>query len=229
MIIHKSLQYLCLAACYESKYPNMYHTPFENKEHFDFGVIDGFLAELDSDSKVIVFRGSDEFIDWPTNFLFGKKEVPYNGTNPKIKVHSGWINRYRRIREFIHYNVQGYKEVIVTGQSLGAAIATLCALDLQYNFFASNRVACLPFGSPKVGNKHFVESYNLRVPNTYRWVHGRDLIPLLPFPNYRHVSFMRKFGPDRKVMFIPSISQHKISQDQLDNFKEDVLGVGYSY
>lgn len=212
----------CLGACLETRHgKEAYDSYFFDKEHFDFGVVDGFIARLGQDTRVIIFRGSDEFQDWLSNFLFAKKRIPYDGVNPKIRVHAGFINAYKeKMRPFIHEKMKGFKKAIVAGQSLGAAIAILCAVDIQYNFEAS--VYCLPFGSPKVGNKHFVESFNKRVPDTYRYVHGRDFIPFLPpkLFGFRHVSFMRTFGPKRPMIFWPSVKHHMITIDQVNALRD---------
>src|SRR6185312_2169226 len=87
--------------------------------------------------------------------------------------------------------------VYVTGHSLGGALATLCALDVAYNFpskfaeifmysLASPRVAAGlsdSFGVPipTLGNPEmFVGYYQSYVPNSYRIVHAADIIPILP-------------------------------------------------
>lgn len=212
----------CLVACAETKYKDSkkFNSKFTKKEHFDFGIIDGFIAQKGKNIRVIVFRGSDEMQDWFANFFIAKKKIPYEGTNPKIRVQSGWVNEYKEIREFIHEKVKDFKEVIVTGQSLGGAIATLCAVDIQYNF--GIKIECLPFGSPRVGNKCFAESFIKRVPNTQRFVHGRDLVTMFPprLFGYRHVCDMISFGPKRNLIFIPSIKHHLVGEDQIQHLKE---------
>jgi len=58
--------------------------------------------------------------------------------------------------------------IIITGHSLGAAIATLAAPDI-HRFLEENQlphriIAIHTFGSPRVGNKAFVEYYNALFP-----------------------------------------------------------------
>ena len=75
-------------------------------------------------------------------------------------------------------------KVLVSGHSLGGALASLCALDIQYNILdkcaLSIEIVCVTFGCPKVGNKYFVKSFNKRIPNYYNFRNGWDLICVLP-------------------------------------------------
>jgi hypothetical protein len=86
----------------------------------------------------------------------------------------------------------------VTGHSLGGALASLCALDIAYNYpgsfsqiymysLASPRVAAglavstLSIPVPTLGNQQaFLSRYQSYVPNSYPIIHAADLIPILP-------------------------------------------------
>ncbi len=140
---------------------------------------------------VVAFRGSEEtgIEDWITDLKFIKKVYPYSeSNNKKVKVHYGFIQAYKSVREVIlkAARATAAKEIICTGHSLGAGLATLCALDLQYNL-PEKEISCCTYGSPRVGNKHFAASYNRRVPQTYRFVNRADLIPKLPIIGYKHI------------------------------------------
>ena len=86
-----------------------------------------------------------------------------------------------------------------TGHSLGGALATLCALDVQYNF-PDKQVSCYTFGSPKVGNSYFKDSFNKRVPQTYRFVNSADTVPALPPGGFEHVGIFQHIGPTASVV-----------------------------
>ncbi len=111
-------------------------------------------------------------------------------TNP-VKMHSGFVSAYLSVRDDIHKHIQEHaaKRYRVTGHSLGAALATLCAVDLQYNFGDRITIEAYTFGSPRVGNPAFVESFSRRVPDSWRVVNGWDAVAGLPAPwqGYRHV------------------------------------------
>jgi triacylglycerol lipase len=134
----------------------------------------------------IVFRGTEQKItDWLTDFNAFHMVVPYNNEASDIRVHGGLLNAYKSVRDKIHKYIQSIKErvgiIYVIGHSLGGGLATLCAVDMQYNYKSiSGPVVCYTYGALKVGNKAFVDSYNTRVPETYRIYMRTDLVPLMP-------------------------------------------------
>ena len=159
------------------------------------------LAVIEKDgARIFMILGSNQFIDWFYNFWFRLAKTPYSetGTDKKIKAHTGFYKSYLLIRKEMHLMCSNAKNIIIMGQSLGGAITTFAALDINYNFPDKN-IAAMTTGSPKCGNKYFVEPYNRRVPDTYRYVYGNDIVPGLPpaiFPS-KHVSQEIHLGPAR--------------------------------
>jgi hypothetical protein len=75
----------------------------------------------------------------------------------------------------------------ITGHSLGAAIATLLALDVAANTQYKNPTV-YTYASPRTGGPNFAATYNQVVPDTYRIAGRLDLVPKLPLPPlYEHV------------------------------------------
>lgn len=158
----------------------------------------GIFGIANDDTFVIAFRGSEEtgLTDWITDLKFVKQVFPYEESgNKKVKVHYGFIWAYKSVRESVLKAARetDHQRIICTGHSLGAALATLCALDLQYNL-PEKEIVCYTYGSPKVGNADFVASYNRRVPNTFRFVNRSDTVPNLPFGGYDHVGRLFQLG-----------------------------------
>ncbi len=114
--------------------------------------------------------------------------------NP-VRMHRGFTEAYLSVRDDVHRYIKeslqkgGAKRYRITGHSLGGAVATLCAVDLQYNFGQQITLEAYTFGSPRVGNQAFVDSYNRRMPDTWRVVNGWDAVVGVPAPwqGYRHV------------------------------------------
>jgi predicted lipase len=163
------------------------------------------------DTTYIVFRGSTTQLDWKTNFEFEqeltdfRQEVvqqsivqereqvyPYEEeSKANAKMHKGFVTAYFGVRTSICklLKERTTARVIATGHSLGGALATLCAVDLQFNFAGQFAIESYTYGAPRVGNQGFVDSFNHRVPNSFRFVYGLDIVPALPrvWQNYRHV------------------------------------------
>lgn len=171
----------------------------------------------------IIFRGSDEDLDWKQNFKFKRlpivqiitkemdKENPYNKVNPDVMVHSGFYEDYCKVRNIIHeyFKKGGFTEIYVTGHSKGAGGATLCAVDMQFNFFPGvyDKVVCVTFASPRVGNKAFADSFNGRVPRSLRIVNGEDFVCKIPYNilGYWHVDNFVHIGYMNPLCWIPVI------------------------
>lgn len=150
----------------------------------------GIFGVADGDTFVIAFRGSEEtgIADWITDLKFVKQVFPYGGTNKKVKVHFGFIQAYKSVRDAVLQAAKDtpQKNIACAGHSLGGALATLASLDIQYNLPDKN-VTCYTYGSPKVGNKDFSASYNKRVKQAFRFVNQDDVIPDLPPGGFEHV------------------------------------------
>lgn len=164
-----------------------------------FGVAYGHNA-------VIAFRGSEEtsVADWITDLKFAKQVYPYAGTEKKnIKVHHGFMEAYRSIRDTILQEAKKtkYQRIIFTGHSLGAALAMLAALDVDYNV-PGKEIVCYTFGAPKVGNAAFVKSYNKRVPGTFRVVNFGDYIADLPPGSFEHCGQLCSIGQAMSSSFL---------------------------
>ncbi|MGB7084240.1 MAG: lipase family protein [Phormidesmis sp.] len=206
------------------------------------------LEDPSAQLAVIVFRGSDADKDWEINLQQGTREqdwtpeekrekkedvkemvtdskemvypATYGEPSRPVKMHSGFISAYLSVRDEIHRQIaqSSATRYIVTGHSLGGALATLCAVDLQYNFGDRISIEAYTFGSPRVGNAAFAESYNQRVPDTWRVVNGWDAVVGLPAPwqGYRHVEIAQKL--ERK--FTWRIITGSFSEHRIDNYIE---------
>ena len=203
-ITKKELE-ICIQVCintYNGRHGKVVKDLLKKEKEFKEGHVEGITGRIEN-TAYIIFRGSDGRADWFDNFKFSKKplsfiklskkEVPYKGVNPDIKVHRGFIQQYKTIKATILEHIikerdNGCTRVIVTGHSLGGALATLCALDIQFHH-PDLEIICIPIASPRVGNKRFTKSFNWRVPETYRFVYRNDSVCKVPytFLGYKHV------------------------------------------
>jgi triacylglycerol lipase len=128
---------------------------------------------------ILIFPGTASRRDWRTDAKILKTD--WNGDG--AKTHSGFTEAYRSIGSQVCDFLREYQaeRVIITGHSLGGALATLCAdvvADLGVDI-----AGVYTFGSPRVGNRTFARQYNEDLAEvTYRVVNARDPVPWLPLP-----------------------------------------------
>ncbi len=152
---------------------------------------------------LVAFRGSEEtgITDWITDAKFIQTAFPYaKGKN--FEVHQGFLEAYQSVRDAVLNGVNDspHKRIICVGHSLGAGLATLCALDIQLN--TSGKTAyCYTYGSPKVGDSQFAATYNQQVPHTFRFANGSDVVPLVPPGDYEHVGQLQQIGEVSELSF----------------------------
>ena len=108
----------------------------------------------------MAFRGTRNIKNWVfTNANIDMEKYGCKG----CKVHEGFRNLYLGMKEQIILYVRSLKAfysdalIVVTGHSLGGAMATLAAYDLRKLFMP---IELINFGSPRVGNKEFAAAFN---------------------------------------------------------------------
>ena len=81
------------------------------------------------------------------------------------------------------------KDLVITGASLGGALATIAAIELHSKITSISELHT--YGSPRVGDINFSMFVKTRIPNSLRVVHNRDIVPHVPLisQNYHHISF----------------------------------------
>lgn len=145
---------------------------------FDEGRIEGF-SDGSGDVAVIAFRGTDGFHDWLSNA--DHDLVSVDGCKHDPKVHEGYLKIYNQLHEnhvlpWLKQN-KAIRNIIITGHSLGAALATLCAYCLL-----DCNIELITFASPRVGNVDFCMLLEQRLKNNLRIVNTEDIVPTLPLP-----------------------------------------------
>ncbi|CAA3014607.1 lipase-like isoform X2 [Olea europaea subsp. europaea] len=111
---------------------------------------------------------------------------------PFFQVHHGFYSAYYNttLRPGVLNAVKeamdsyGKINIIVTGHSMGGAMAGFCGLDLSLALGKQN-VQVMTFGQPRIGNAAFASYYSQVVPNTIRVTNGHDIVPHLP-PYYHY-------------------------------------------
>lgn len=151
------------------------------KRRVDGRIPIGFIARK-GNRLFLIFRGTQTVKEWTRNLSFSLKdcELAMNG-----KVHEGFIQTYLSARETILAPLAGERKkdrVFIAGHSLGGALATLAAPDVETH--ANLEVSAVyTFGCPRVGNDDFVQDFNRSFgKRSFRVVNTSDMVPSVPLP-----------------------------------------------
>lgn len=175
----------------------------------------GFIAiERETKRIYVVFRGTSSTQDWISNFEFlhsryeplvhmrGDFDLESEEICEGCTIHKGFNTFIKTNGEDIVREVVKLKKklpdysIVVTGHSLGAALATLSGVEFRLLGFETLVVT---LGGPKVGNSQFVDfvdnlfdtdyveehinkyhSFDTLSSGLIRATHKHDLIPMLP-------------------------------------------------
>jgi hypothetical protein len=142
---------------------------------------------------VCVFRATTEQQSKPGNSKFKKKVVPLDAEQTSVELYQCFLEEYHKLEQDCFALLDKLTEehpfcdVVFTGHSAGAAMATLAAFRYA-TARPTMRVNCLPMASPKVGFSKFRQMVN-SLPNlkVMRLEFGQDAKCQLPSPGGSHV------------------------------------------
>ena len=96
----------------------------------------GFVAyDNSSDTVSVAFRGSFDTVNWIDDMDYAMTAYSYGPDS--AKVHEGFLRAYNSVADQVIEALKAYlaehptATIAVTGHSLGAAMATLAALDIK--------------------------------------------------------------------------------------------------
>lgn len=148
---------------------------------------------IDSVNSVlyVFIRGTETQQEWLDDLKFQQVTLPvWFGNTPGVLVHDGFLNLWLGFQDSIMSaitdSLSSVSRVVISGHSLGGALASLCALLLSLN--TTLPIYGYTFGKPRVGNIAYAAYVNSQATLTFwRVQNGDDLVPQVPLsvtPNF---------------------------------------------
>jgi hypothetical protein len=170
----------------------------------------GAILQAANNDVVIAIRGTDGIWEWIHDAEFlavdcpflagaGQTEDGFTALYKSLRIgvdpaSTTVTNTLKTLPPALQFQ-QPIGSVTIIGHSLGAALATLLALDVASNTNFKNPTV-FTYASPRTGDSLFASTYNGVVPNTFRIANRLDIVPKLPLqPPYEHVLGLDDLNP----------------------------------
>eukprot|EP00796_Vickermania_ingenoplastis_P000762 gene762-405_t len=165
-----------------------------DEEHAEDGSQDASSLEADDEEDR---EGEDphnlSFTPGPKPTLMQRLENMYSDDAMESpKVHAGFLSLWNELRPHVRRKLRRVEremdrkfpaadfEVVLTGHSLGGALAVLCAYHLSRSFLwwggKAPRLIVYTYGQPRVGNQSFERTYNKYVRRSFQVMNESDLV-----------------------------------------------------
>lgn len=167
---------------------------FRNCDFVEQEAAQGFLAS-GPDLVLVCFRGTESTADWLSNLKVNPKAVIELGSS----VHAGFWGQFEALRPQLERLIAPHSQLplLVTGHSLGGAIAALAAASWAAN---SNVLALYTFGQPAVARDRALDQLADALGGRYhRLVNDSDIVPRVP-PGYRHAGHLLHFDSKGRLV-----------------------------
>ncbi len=142
-------------------------------------------ADTAKNILIVTIRGTEYLAEWLKDFDF--IGTPYQPVPGRGTVHQGFQIVYYSIRANLLGIIQeartaypALKTILVTGHSLGAAVAGLAAPDLITSAAKGLGPIVYTFAEPRVGHHDYAVFFNSVIDVCYRITNFWDVVPNLP-------------------------------------------------
>ena len=170
----------------------------------------------------VSFAGTENATDVKVDVNIADTPLPAGwrrAGDPEARAHKGFVDLYAQLREGVRAKVRNLltpetRAVVLTGHSLGGALATLAALDLANapvvhpQAQAAVPVHAYTFGAPQIGDGAFVKQFNARVPHCVRVVNPFDPVPKLLATQLLHT---KGYYPVASLTLDSPLTAHNLS------------------
>ncbi|OAD69508.1 hypothetical protein PHYBLDRAFT_92267, partial [Phycomyces blakesleeanus NRRL 1555(-)] len=146
----------------------------------------GYITRNDKTKEIeLVFRGSGSNANWVANLTFIKKAYPpVSGASVHTGFYTAYIQSQATVLSLVRAQLTAHPSyrIVVTGHSLGGALAPLAALDLYQRDarITKSNLFIYTYGAPRIGNANFAYYVSATGITYERTVNDRDIVPHLP-------------------------------------------------
>jgi hypothetical protein len=152
----------------------------------------GFILESPQEI-IIAFRGTSSTTNWLSDINAVQKKFKY--LKEDCLTHRGFTDIYSSARDGITAalgKLSPDKTLYITGHSLGAALATLCAADIASNT-AYSAPRLYTYGSPRVGDPAFANAFGKYVRSSLRFANLFDVVTYAPPTVFKLPRYEKKY------------------------------------
>ena len=176
----------------------------------------------DSETALVAFRGTEKKVaDWLTDLNFIGTTKTYG------RVHRGFWAAFQAVADLVNDAIAslGSPELVLTGHSLGGALALIAAAELKGKHSVRS---IYTYGQPAVGKGRHPEFMQANFGRKFfRFVNNDDIVTKVP-PTYRHTGELYRFGPDSNLMPEAEAAFNNdipttMSEVQFDNLRLEML------
>ena len=200
---------------------------------------------------VLAFRGTQEMRDWTTNLNTKLRNFTIRRAGKttlssyKGRVHTGFFLGWAEIERDVLAQLERWQTtdntngvskplppLLITGHSLGGALATMAAAALHENGF--DVAGLYTFGQPRVGDLTFSRQLNKNLSGkVFRFINNNDVVPHIPPPFslrnplhlYGHLGTVKYFNSRGLLMANYKAINRAI--DSLTSFAKGLFELGF--
>ena len=175
-------------------------------ENIEPGDVTGFIAADETRKEIVLaFRGSKSKSNWRTNNKFTLKD--WKPICEKCRVHRGFLEAYEAVRPKLLEELKKARAkyadyaLVLTGHSLGGAMATVAATSLRGEpdlKELGKDLKLYTYGAPKVGNPALISEIEGHGNKNFRVTKGSDPVPHVPIDAGTRWHF-RQFFPQYHI------------------------------
>jgi hypothetical protein len=159
-----------------------------------------------SEAVLVSFRGTNNVGNWLSNL-----NVLYTTRNYGT-VHRGFLGALQVVEPQLRSALANLNErkLLLTGHSLGGALATIAAAEWQEQLPISWMYT---YGQPAVGKSNFQNFFAQHYAgNLFRFVNNDDIVPRVP-PTYRHVGTLYHFDARGNLESLVEAAAREIAKE----------------